>query len=270
MNPSPFISASIHTIKKKVMRATIDPLRVTSLLRDPASFVVIPDPFPHIVVDDVFTPEAYALLLRHFNAVRARGLSEEKDMNRFNPFLNLTGKYAYDGYVYAPHLNERGSANFFYSLDWNLFFSALFKQPTSSSTSMAYHFHPPGNKTGWVHNDNAPKFFAEADRLSNGVIYRSREEQSPTLIKERRIIALIYYLGNDEWREGDGGETGLYAEKEGAPVKLVAPKNNRLLAFHISPKSFHAFQVNRTPRSSIVQWFHIPDALAVAQYGEKK
>ena len=82
-----------------------------------------------------------------------------------------------------------------------------------------------------------------------------------------RSIALIVYLGNDAVTDADGGGTGLYAPRGVAPAKVVAPQPNRLLAFQISPKSFHAFQTNATERNSITQWFHTPLAWSHRRYG---
>lgn len=232
------------------------------------SFPVSNDPFPHIIVDDFLKDEPYRRLLAHFNSVVARGFSEGGDYKRFHPFFNLTGKYAYDGYLYIPDAREPIMPVFPYTVAWNLLFASMFKRPTGWCTSFAYHYHPPHNRTGFVHSDFSSKMFSPVDRLRNGVIFRDREgPQTVPTFKEQRTIALIYYLGNDDWKEGDGGETGLYVSETSTPATLVAPKNNRLLAFEISPKSFHAFQENKTVRTSIVQWFHVDEQWGNSHYG---
>lgn len=235
-------------------------------------FIVTASPFPHIVVDEFFKAEVYKRLWRHFQSVLERGLSQENDQTRFHPFLNLRGEYEYDGYVYTPRPGEDPTLNVFFSLAWNLFFSRLLKQPSGWCTSLAYHYHPVENRTGFVHHDYTPRLFSFNDRLSNGTIFRERTEEpggnaKAPVFQEMRTIALLYYLNNNGWAEGEGGETGLYRSKGESPVKLVAPKNNRMLAFRISPKSFHAFQENFKPRSSIVQWFHIDPAWCKEKYG---
>ena len=218
-------------------------------------------PFPHIVADNFLKEETYEKLLKHFNSVRDRGFSEQDDPARFHPFLNLKGEYEYDGYVYVPRPEEEPALNMFFSLSWNLFLSKLFKKSTGWCTSLAYHYHPAGDRTGFVHHDHALHAFSPDDALANGVIFRTRGTASGVshdalLLKEMRSIALLYYFGDNAWQEGDGGETGLYFSKGGMPVQLVEPKNNRLFAFEISHKSFHAFQRNGKPRSCIVQWLH--------------
>lgn len=220
-------------------------------------------PFPHIVIDNLFKEEVHEMILEHFTSALARGFSEENDPTKFHPFLNLKGEYKYDGYVYVPRPGEKLVLDIFFSMAWNLFFSRLFRQSIGWCTSLAYHYHPAGDRTGFVHHDYAPRTFSAGNRLSNGVISRESSGNpgiapDTELFEEMRAIALLYYLGDSPWQEGDGGETGLYESKESAPVKLVAPKNNRLLAFQISRRSFHAFQQNFRPRSAIVQWFHTP------------
>ena len=221
-------------------------------------------PFPHIVIDNFFNKETYEKILKHFNSVLSRGFSEQDDPTRFHLFLNLKGEYEYDGYLYVPQPGEEQGIDIFFSMAWNLLFSKLFDQPTGWCTTVAYHHHPTGDRTGFVHHDYAKKTFSLNDRLPNGVVFHERSNESAisrkdaSVFEERRGIALLYYLGDHVWKEGDGGETGLYLSKGESPIKLIAPKSNRLLAFRISLRSFHALQETFQPRSSIVQWFHIP------------
>ncbi len=235
-------------------------------------FAVEREPFPHIVVDNVFRPEFYKALERYFATNLEKGLSETADEMRFHPFLELQkmGKeWEYDGYVYVPLADDDSVLKPFLSLEWNLLFSRLFDQPADWSTSLALHHHPPGNRTGFVHNDYAAKHFSMGNQLANGVIYRevpNRQSNIPTFTT-MRVIALLFYIGNESVSGADGGGTGLYAKKGLAPVKVVEPRANRLLAFQISPQSFHAFQTNHTERNSITQWLHINRAWCQKRYG---
>ncbi len=228
---------------------------------------IITTPFPHIVVDNFFKKEIHDKLLNHFQNVLDRGLSQGSDHTRFHTFYNLKGKFSYDGYVYTPRFGEEHTLDLFFSLAWNLFFSKLFKQPNGWCTSLAYHYHPAGNKTGWIHHDYVDKWFTEEDRLPNGIIFNQMEKREPARFPERRIITLIYYLGLEDL-QGAGGQTGLFADEHGPLVKLIAPVNNRLFSFQVSPKSFHAFQANSKPRMSIIQWFHIFPEWGIKKYGK--
>lgn len=256
------LTASLEILKEnfaKKQHVLEEDFDVLSCL-NPNTLNIIEGPFPHVVIENFFTDSVYNALCADFDAVLARGLSKEADASRFQPFLNLRGEFEYDGYVYTPEVAQHPAAKIFFTVAWNQYFSNLFKQPTTHATVMAYHYHEPGNRTGFVHNDFSDVIFVEEDRLSNGVIPKSVAVTDPRPKHvEKRIIALLYYLKNDTWKEGDGGETALYEKKDGAPVVFVPPKNNTLLAFHISRKSYHAFQKNNTLRSSIVQWFHAPE-----------
>ena len=216
------------------------------------------DPFPHIVVDNFFNPQTYQSLCDQFDQVKAKGLSLEKqaDFDRFHAF-NMD----YDGYLYVPNptLDSSNPLSLFYSLEWNNFFSKIFNQFTTFETSFAFHHHPPGDKTGFVHHDFVDKRFLKSLVLPNGVI--AREMGNVGDIVSHRIISLLIYINNPEWHEGDGGETGIYSADGKRLLKKVPPVNNRLFAFQTSPKSMHAFQANTKDRNCLVQWFHIPTEL---------
>lgn len=256
---------TIKTSAEKRSSALRENFSLEKFMR-PRNLVVEQHPFPHIVIDNFFIDTVHEQLSAHFKNVLSRGFSEIEDSSRFQPFLNLKGKYEYDGYVYVPWPEEEPVLNVFFSVAWNLFFSKLFGLQTGLCTSMAYHHHPVGNRTGFVHSDFVEKIFSYNDKLSNGVIFRDRtvkkngtfDVSSEPILKEWRKIALIYYLGESTWEKAHGGETGLYEMMDNLPIKYVAPQKNRLLAFEISSRSLHAFQGNFQPRSSIVQWFHAP------------
>lgn len=224
---------------------------------------VIATPFPHIVVDNFFRQEVYAKIEEIFLEKLAQGLA--KDSITYSQFHLFD--IDYDGYKFSPRgwTDSDNPLYPFYSAAWNNFFSQLFGQVTTTTTSLALHHHPPGDATGFVHHDFADKYFDERTRLLGGVIPHDIIPSSATpkeaILIERRIIAIIYYVANPQWSEGDGGETGLYDENKERLLKKVPPVNNRLLAFHISEKSMHAFQSNKLPRNCIVQWFHIPEKL---------
>ena len=217
---------------------------------------VISEPFPHLVVDDFFTAEAYRTLCAGFDTAMRQGFSETIGGRRFHRF-----EVDYDGYVHTlvPSAEASNPFALFFSLEWNRFFSRIFGVTTGFETTAALHHHPSGDRTGYVHNDDADKPFSRKGRLANGVIWSAA---GPDARPCRRKLALLYFLENDGWREGDGGETALYAADAKTLVKKVAPINNRLLAFRIGPNSMHAFQENRAERNAVVQWFHCPPEYA--------
>lgn len=240
---------------QKMALATKEDVDIDDFITVRARDIVIEkEPFPHIVVDNFFKPEIYKALCEKFNEVKARGLSNEKrgEYSKFHAF-----DMDYDGYLYIPSatLEPTNPLRLFYSLEWNAFFSKVFKQFTTFETTFALHHHPAGDKTGFVHHDFSKKQFRKYSSLPNGVISTERDGNTE---HRRRAISLLIYLNNEEWQEGDGGETGIYNKDGTQLLKKIPPVNNRLFAFQTSPVSMHAFQSNRKARNCMVQWFHIP------------
>ncbi|MBU6320970.1 MAG: 2OG-Fe(II) oxygenase [Patescibacteria group bacterium] len=238
----------------------------------PQPYTVEREPFPHVVADDFFKPEQAERLNRFFYTRLADGCADTLDYSRFHAFRNPGAgaqSIDYDGYVYMPRPEEDASVRVLFSLAWNLFFSDLFAQPTGFATTVAFHHHPAGDHTGFVHDDHAVKAFSSRNRLANGVVPSIASQSAPGdaagSFSGMRSIAVLYFFGGG-WKEGDGGETGLYADQNAPPAKRVAPLPNRLLAFQISPRSLHAFQANKTPRDSFVQWFHTDPRWARRRY----
>lgn len=232
-------------------------------------------PFNHIVIDNFFKEEFLQELTSYYQSIFSKGLSDdENEVNRFHLFEK---KINYDGYVFSPEPTQDEPLTLFFSIAWNEFFSNLFGKPTTFSTNFALHHHPIGDRTGWIHHDYATYVFPHKLVLPNGVnaargedrkVKLSDTEEKVKNVRQKRTIALIYYFNNPEWKEGDGGETGLYSSKDEASLmKKVAPINNRLLAFDVSPQSFHAFQENLKVRNCIVQWFHIDLEWCEKKYG---
>jgi hypothetical protein len=214
-------------------------------------------PYPHIVVDNFFHHGVYEGLCGLFKETRKKGLSESRE--------NVPGLFHrfdmdYDGYVYTPAatLNSEDPLSLFFSIEWNLFFSRLFSISTGTETALALHHHPAGNKTGFVHHDNVDKYFFRKNTLTNGVRPNAFDAKHENMSTARRAIVWMVYLENPAWKEGDGGETGIYSTDRKTIIKKIAPINNRLFAFRIGPHSNHAFQANLSERNSLIQWFHIP------------
>ena len=227
---------------------------------------VAKEPFPYACIDNFLLRHQYEKLQKGFMSTLAKGVSKDvKAAHMFHAF-----DMDYDGYKLVPQVphNPADPLYVFFTAAFNHFFSNLFGQLTTLDTSLAFHHHPAGDRTGFIHNDYVDKNFNQANKLPNQVIPHAASDTPTTsehgmMVPERRIIALLYYLGNEPWKEGMGGETGLYVSsaKGSEPKVSIAPINNRMLAFQISERSFHTFQHNLVPRNCIVQWFHIPAPL---------
>lgn len=224
-------------------------------------------PFEHVIIDDLLPPEIYNELCAYLAAVKARGVSESPSLNAFYPFKYVTGYLEkYGGYFYPPRFGEHRVMDLFFSVTWNVFIERLMRQPTNEYISTTLHWHTPGNKQGWVHNDYQKVFFHNRNRLTNGMVVQSNTDKVFTG-EAVRSVAVLYYLGNAPWIEGNGGETGIFTSPQSPPTALVTPQNNRLLVMKISPSSFHAFMGNTVDRHAIVQWFHVDTSEAIADYG---
>jgi hypothetical protein len=239
--------------------------RARALDEDPSLFAFIQKynqtqinshPFQYCVIDSFFPESMYGEIVKHFQSIKSKGFATTNDAGRFAPFTDIA--YPYDGYVYAPRYNEHPTMNFFFGYTLNLFVSKIFSLHTSIATEIAFHYHPPHNKTGWVHNDFVDKQFHVGNHTPSEVLLpiKGSFQNGSGYHKLRRTIALIYYIDNDAYTDDAGGGTGLYSDPKESPATIVGPLSNRFLAFEVSPQSHHAFIQNTFNRSSIVQWFH--------------
>ncbi len=250
----------LKLLKQKVqkeIKALDEDISIKEYIQYPAENVMtLKNPYEHVVLDNFFTDSFYKEICNFFDSVFKKGFSEVHDNEKFAPFLDVA--YPYDGYVKAIHPFEHKVADFFYSNTWNLYLTKIFNRPTSTVITPAFHFHFPNDKTGWVHNDYTKKGFSSTRVLYNGIIPHARYGSTQKIdITETRAIAVVYYFGGSVDKPVGGG-TGLYEYvKSKDPVKVVEPLDNRILAFSVSPKSYHAFQTNTADRKSIVMWLHV-------------
>jgi hypothetical protein len=231
-------------------------------------------PFPHVVAHDVFTTDFYQSLEAQLRAVLDAGLSEVPDRTRFS--RNIPG---YDSYgigfgALMPH-----PIGLFLSPAWRDLVCGLFGVERTPYVFAGAHHHAVGSSSGFVHNDYNPVWFV---RSHDGRIrtpdparcaYKTGEGTLPDSAKIEMVrgVAVLFFLLNDGWRPGDGGETGLYhlgRDPVDAPAVRCPPVNNSLVAFECTPHSFHTYLANpRLPRTSIIMWVHRGMADADAAHG---
>jgi Rps23 Pro-64 3,4-dihydroxylase Tpa1-like proline 4-hydroxylase len=84
---------------------------------------------------------------------------------------------------------------------------------------------------------------------------------------------MIFYVGNDAWTPGDGGETGLYLHEDDPvdhPAAVIPPVNNTMFLYECTPQSWHSFIHNpTTTRTSILGWTHRPYEEGIRRHGEE-
>jgi 2OG-Fe(II) oxygenase superfamily len=235
------------------------------------------DPFPHVVAEDVFTPQLYGELETWFTDLLALELGEAHVRGRLS--RNMAGYDAY-GYSFQPPVAAPFAV--FFSPAWRDLLANLFAVDANAYVSGGLHHHRTGSANGKVHNDLNPGWFTD-DATDNGIIVSNRDVCHYGTGRTRgggeprevmRAIAMLFYLGNPDWAPGDGGETGLYRSARDAvdhPAATVAPRNNSLLAFECTPRSFHAFLSNRrAPRNCLTLWLHRDKQDVLSRWGERE
>jgi hypothetical protein len=209
-------------------------------------------PFPHVVADDVFTRRSY----RAF-ADATRAIVEEQPL-RYLP--------SHDTFSCRISPETDSPLSFFVSQPWRDIVAGLVGATPFGSVVCGVHHHAVGSADGSPHTDLRRGWWE--DGVRQGGRKPDREgapaDGGSNLVGRRRervrAVALLFYLANEAWRPGDGGETGLYrsgADPVDRPYAAVAPINNRLLAFECTPISFHSFLRNtRNPRNSLIMWVY--------------
>jgi hypothetical protein len=226
-------------------------------------------PFPHVVADNVFTADTYARLEASFREnlgrVLGHGYLEKHD-------IHGTTLLPADADAFSPLLSK----------GWHDLIAGVLNLRATGHVMCGIHHHAIGGAGGFPHNDLNAGWF-DGDPAAGSIMLSSPytvDYTSGRALAERahpretvRAAAALYYLANDPWSPGAGGETGLYrtsTDPVDRPATRVPPINNSLLAFECTPGSYHGFIGNkRSPRNSIIMWLHRPRADATSRWGDK-
>ena len=226
-------------------------------------------PFRHVIIDNVFKRDVYKKLCKEFDGRLERGLAEKSVPGKFWKFSH------YDAFCYniCPE-KDSVYGDIVYAPEWRKFINGFFDHNLTRNVLAELHHHKTDSASGYIHNDYDIASFAH-DPLENGtnphrqqVPYRSRSAGALHCV---RSIAILYYFNNQKWYDDFGGETAFYEDykEDSEPLKKVAPISNRLLAFEVSPLSYHSFINNRMMnRNSLVMWFHSNEKWAIERYKE--
>ena len=236
-------------------------------------------PFPHIHAADVYQPSFYQSLEASFQALLSLGLSETPAQGKFSRMFR-----GYDAYGAKLPAASDDPLRIFVSREWHDLLAGLFNVKVTGDMNAELHHHAVGSSSGRIHSDLNPGWFlgqAEPGSLNLsdneicsykfGDVRAGANNKLP--IQRVRAVAMLYYLANPKWRSRHGGETGLYEFEDSpidAPAVAIPPLNNHLVAFEVTPHSFHAFLKNkRSPRNAVVLWLHRTYEDAVSQWGER-
>ena len=230
------------------------------------------EPFKHLIARDVFVQPFYERLVRAFQEVLDRGLSDKVDEHKFSRNMNN-----YDAYGIA--IPEEPPFNVFCSQEIHDLIENLFEIKATGDIAGSLHTHKVGGKNGFIHNDLNPAKFPKRKANDHRAFYnpaaydQGGRAQGPQEQTVMRAISVIYYLNNGNWQYGDGGETGLYSSLDQDPyypTVQVPPLNNLMMAFECTPYSYHAFISNRArPRNSIIFWLHADYDETVQRWGKE-
>lgn len=220
------------------------------------------EPFPHLVVPDVFQQAYYEELEQAFRWIQSKGLAEHHEDHRLSRNMNK-----YDAYSWCFPYAECGPFEIFFQREWHDLIAGIFNVPASGDVQVCLHHHKPGSLSGALHNDLNPAWFPDQKpgEINVATDVHNKPKPGQTTGKHRlviRAISLIIFLNNPEWTEGDGGETGFYSfadQDVEQPDDFVAPRNNTMLAFECTTSSYHSFITNVSDqRNSIIMWLHRP------------
>jgi hypothetical protein len=227
-----------------------------------ARFTVSSHPYNHLIVEDLFDEgTAYALAAACNDFARVG-----KPLGRVGEF----GAFLYDALNLTPTPEQvrQTPASVLASAEVRNLIVDVFDIHLDENIMLGVHRHEPPSKAGWTHTDFAivsfpnlpPNIGSQRVNLNVGCNYcdDSRDRQ-PESLKSARAVACLYFTANEPWAPGMGGETGIYMPDGATLAYAVPPKNNLLLAFEISPLSFHTYEGSATlQRNSFIWWYHAP------------
>jgi 2OG-Fe(II) oxygenase superfamily len=240
------------------------------------------EPFPHVTAQAVFTRACYRELEAEFQRILERGFADPASV-RAEPGMpgrqfarGMPGYDAY-GFNFSPELE--GPLRLFVSRPWHDLLAGLFGVNATGHVNAGLHHHKVGSTSGNPHNDLNPAWFVDYEspdgiNLARHDIcsYSTGRARVPGVVPKVvvRAVAMIFYLNNPPWSQGDGGETALYRTQRDEPEVIVPPINNSLLAFGCTPYSYHSFLSNvRHERNTVIMWLHRSRSEVVTRWGKR-
>jgi hypothetical protein len=230
-------------------------------------------PFPHIVARDVFEHDFYQALECQLRQLLSRGLSDQPAPGIFS--RDMPGYDAF-GVGFVPSEEPSG---IFLTHEWRDALCGLHGVGPTPYVFAGAHHHLAGSSSGFIHTDFNPVWFPRVPgdkiQVPNHALCEFKTGAGPLAQEDKvsvvRGAVAIFFLLNDGWQPGDGGEVGLFGAEDGNisdPDGVWEPINNSLVTFECTPGSFHAFIANhRLPRTSIIMWVHRTRAEAISRFG---
>ena len=236
----------------------------------------IRQPFQLLQFANFFSAETVWRLTKEFRHLLSAGVTEDTPVaGLFHRSEAQVGELRYGAYTRQLGDLAAGPFSIFYTKFVYDFIRSHFSFATDGGIQGAIHHHRPGSPSGWVHNDfHNCNFVAKLNHeglnpWTPGTTYQYGYDQRPEIIKCYRSIAILYYFGNEPWQEGDGGETCFFRSRSWDDMFLkIPPINNTLVAFEVTPNSWHAFASNaRNERNSVAMWYHSSHDVSLQRFG---
>ena len=219
-------------------------------------------PFRHYVADSVLDPDQYARVAAEFSRIE-RGLDPDSS-------VRLSKSRNYDALTFGMRASVAAGFRPLFEKHWIDQLADLVGIKAVPALDAGLHHVPQGSRSGWIHSDCCSAWFnGPVPQKQRRIVFPDRrmcdyfsgEPKHPEARPAEyvRAATMIFYLRNEGWEAGMGGETGLYAGSKasyGGEV-LVPPVDNTLVLFECSPHSYHRLIANPgKPRNSIVLWLH--------------
>jgi len=235
-------------------------------------------PFRHYQATNVFNDEDYHRLSSNYRDLLNKSANSDDDYR----YKFRKSKLDYDATMIqidgdlAPLFRPFFEEEFIRSL------ADFLELPYFPQIRCGLHSSLKGSRDGWLHTDHCSGWFDDNTVTKSGVIFQANcgceyfrgKKRSDTAKPAEyvRVATLIYYMCNDGWKEGDGGETGLFDNMEPHAVthsKFIKPVNNSLLLFACTPQSYHRFIANPgITRNSLLLGLHTSYDYAETIWGD--
>lgn len=226
-----------------------------------------------MVIEDLFYPTLAANLGYLFHDLIRNAQPTGK--------VGDVGNNVYAALNYTPPVKCIASSDLsvIASLELRSLIAEAFNIRIDENVLIGMHRHNPPSKAGWAHTDFAVVSFPRTQPNLNGVrvfpvddgctYADDTAERQPNAVKTARSLACLYYVANEQWEPGKGGETGVFSNMGERLIAKIPPKNNSLFVFECSPLSYHAYLGSEhMERNSFIWWYHSDPGYLLDRYSE--
>ncbi|HVW95582.1 MAG TPA: 2OG-Fe(II) oxygenase [Mucilaginibacter sp.] len=247
-------------------------------ITDYGKWTAYDSPFRHYQATDLFGAEDYARISANFQSLLKKSDESEDDYR----YKFRKSKLDYDAKMIQIDESIAPLFTPFFEEDFICSMADLLDLPYFPQIHSGLHSSPKGSRDGWLHTDHCSGWFDDNAQVKGNIIFqadcgceyfRGKKKRDDALPAEYvRVATLLFYLCNDEWQEGDGGETGLFEIVEPDIVlqsKFIRPENNTALVFACTPSSYHRFIANPgITRNSLILGLHTSLEYAETIWGD--